>query len=202
MHEATANTQPMRKLTSRGQEDTDMPLNNEPQSRLFFALDCPAALRKTISQWRSSLDLRAGRPVPPANFHLTLLFLGAVNTSQIADICTIASNVKTPGKRLTVALDRLEVWRKSKVLALMSEDAPAELLRFSYALEQAMLPFGYGQEYKDFRPHLTLARDYLSPVPEAGTPPEFFLRADRFALYESHKGQYRMIAEWPLAQPS
>lgn len=197
---ATAFTRPMRKPTSGEQEDADMPMNNEPQSRLFFALGCPSALRKTISQWRSSLGLRTGRPVPTVNFHLTLLFLGAVNTARIADICTVASNVKTPGKRLTLALDRLEVWRKSKVLVLMPDAAPAELMRFAYALEQAMLPFVHNPEQQEFRPHLTLTRDYLSQVPETGSPPEFFLRADRFALYESHKGQYRMIAEWPLVE--
>jgi 2'-5' RNA ligase len=50
----------------------------------------------------------------------------------------------------------------------------------------------------DAYPHLTLARDYQPAVPEADSPPEFILIADRFALYESHKGQYRVVAEWPL----
>jgi 2'-5' RNA ligase len=75
-------------------------------------------------------------------------------------------------------------------------------MRLSYALEQAMLRFGHDQENKEFRPHLTLARDYQSPVPEAGSPPEFFLRSDRFGLYQSHKGQYTLIADWPLVQPA
>jgi 2'-5' RNA ligase len=75
------------------------------------------------------------------------------------------------------------------------------VMRLSYALEQAILPFGRDEEHKEFRPHLTLTRDYRYPVPEMSSPPEFFLRADRFALYESHKGQYRMIAEWPLTSP-
>jgi 2'-5' RNA ligase len=172
-----------------------MTSDNEPQSRLFFALGCPPALKKTISQWRTSLQLRTGRPVPTANFHLTLLFLGSVSTSRIAEICRAASTVKVPGKPLNVVLDRLDVWRTSKVLVLTPKDAPPELMRLSYALEQAMLPFGQEQEHPVFRPHLTLARDYRSSVPEACSPPEFFLRADRFALYASHKGQYRIIAQ-------
>ncbi|WP_460044552.1 RNA 2',3'-cyclic phosphodiesterase [Pseudomonas sp. S2_H01] len=175
-----------------------MTLINEPQSRLFFALTCSAPLRKAISQWRALLSLRAGRPVPAANFHLTLLFLGSVDQGQIAEICTTASKIKVPGKPLTLVLDRLEVWRKSKAMVLTPDDAPPELMRLSYALEQAMSRFGQDQEYKEFRPHLTLARDYQSAAPEAGNPPEFFLRADRFALYESYKGRYRVITEWPL----
>jgi 2'-5' RNA ligase len=179
-----------------------MTLINEPQSLLFFALTCSAPLRKAISQWRALLSLRAGRPVPAANFHLTLLFLGSVDQAQIAEICTTASKIKVPGKPLTLVLDRLEVWRKSKAIVLTPNDAPPELMRLSYVLEQAMLRFGQDQEHKEFLPHLTLVRDYQSPVPEAGIPPDFFLRADRFGLYQSHKGQYILIADWPLVQPT
>jgi len=175
-----------------------MALINEQQSRLFFALTCSPSLRKAISEWRASLSLRVGRPVPAANFHLTLLFLGSVDQAQIANICAAASIVKMPGKPLTVVLNRLEVWRKSKAMVLTPGDAPPEVMRLAYALEQAMLRFGQDQEHKEFRPHLTLARDYQSGVPEADNPPEFFLRADRFALYESYKGRYRVITEWPL----
>jgi len=170
----------------------------EPVKRLFFALGCPPEQRKAIAQWRSALQLRNGRPVPAENFHLTLLFLGAVGVAQIAEICVAVAKVRVPGVALRVALDRLDVWRRAGVLILAPEQAPPELLRLVYALEQAMLPFGFDEASKEFRPHLTLMRDYRAPVPESATPPEFFLRADRFALFESHKGRYRALAEWPL----
>jgi len=173
-------------------------LSHEPQSRLFFALGCPPALRKSISQWRTALSLRSGRPVPTANFHLTLLFLGSVDKAQIPQICAAAARIKVPGTPLTVVLDRLDAWRQSKALVLTPEDAPPQLLRLSYALEQAMLAFTSDQKHKEFRPHLTLTRDYQGSVPEAETSCEFVLRADRFTLYESHKGQYRVVAQWPL----
>jgi 2'-5' RNA ligase len=70
-----------------------------------------------------------------------------------------------------------------------------------YALEQAMLPFGLEEAPREYRPHLTLARQYRAPVPESATAPQFFLRADRFVLFESHKGRYRALAEWPLRGP-
>lgn len=171
---------------------------HEPSKRLFFALNCPLEQRKAIAQWRSALQLRSGRTVPAENFHLTLMFLGSVGVAQIADICTAAAKVRVPGVPLRVALDRVDSWRKAGVLVLASEQAPAELLRLVYALEQAMLPFGFEESSKEFRPHLTLMRDYRVPVPESATPPEFFLRADHFTLYESHKGRYRALAEWPL----
>ena len=172
--------------------------SREPFKRLFFALDCAPAQRKAIAQWRGALQLRSGRPVPVENFHLTLKFLGAVAVGQIADICTAVASVRTPDARLTVALDRLDVWRRAGVLVLAPEQAPPALLRLVYDLEQALLPFGLEDAPREFRPHLTLARDYRAPVPESTSLPEFFLRADRFTLFESHKGRYRALADWPL----
>lgn len=170
----------------------------EPVKRLFFALGCAPEQRKAIARWRGELRLRSGRPVPAENFHLTLLFLGAVDVAQIARLCEAAAKVRTPGVEVKVALDRLDVWRRAGALVLACEEPSAALLRLVYGLEQAMLPFGLEEVAKAFRPHLTLMRDYREPVPESATPPAFVLRADRFALYESHKGRYRALAEWPL----
>jgi len=177
---------------------TDEKHAQQPSKRLFFALDCPPAQRKAIAQWRGALGLRAGKPVPAANFHLTLLFLGAVPLAQISEVCEAASNVRTSGEVLKISLDRLQVWHRAGVLSLAPEQAPPSLVRLVYALEQAMLPFGFEEVTREYRPHLTLARDYRAAEPEATTPPAFFLRAERFALFESHKGQYRVLADWPL----
>ncbi len=166
--------------------------------RLFFALDCPPAQRKAIAQWRGELGLRTGKPVPTDNFHLTLLFLGAVPLAQINEVCEAAAQVRTPGEALKVSLDRLQVWHRAGVLSLAPEQAPQALLRLVYALEQAMLPFGFEEKTREFRPHLTLVRDYRVPEPESATAPEFFLRAERFALFESHKGRYRVLQDWSL----
>ncbi|WLH33498.1 RNA 2',3'-cyclic phosphodiesterase [Pseudomonas sp. FP2196] len=168
------------------------------EKRLFFALDCPPAQRKAIAQWRSELSLRAGKSVPADNFHLTLLFLGAVPLAQIGEVCEAAGKVHTPGEPLRISLDRLQVWHRAGVLSLAPEQAPQALLRLVYGLEQAMLPFGFEESSHEFRPHLTLARDFRAPEPESTTPPEFLLRAERFALFESHKGRYRIVQDWSL----
>ncbi|MGF6092899.1 RNA 2',3'-cyclic phosphodiesterase [Pseudomonas sp. 18173] len=175
--------------------------SREPFKRLFFALDCAPAQRREIAQWRSALQLRNGRPVPVENFHLTLKFLGAVGVAQIAGICDAVASIRTPGERLTVVLNRLDVWLRAGALILAPEQTPPALLRLVYALEQAMLPFGLEEAPREYRPHLTLARQYRAPVPESATAPQFFLRADRFTLFESHKGRYRALAQWPLIDP-
>lgn len=171
----------------------------EPSKRLFFALPCAPEQRRAISRWRSALELHSGRPVPAENFHLTLMFLGAVAVTQIPAICAAAERLQTPGEPLLVPLDRLDAWRKPGILLLAPEQEPLALRQFVYALQQALLPFGFVDTAREFRPHLTLLRDYREPVPEASSPPNFILRAEHFSLFESHKGHYRSLADWPLA---
>ena len=182
----------------------DLPLHpGEPLKRLFFALPCAPAQRKAIARWRNTLGRGAGRPVPAENFHVTMLFLGAVPVTLIPAICAAAASVRVPGRPLELTLDRLKAWRKANVLVLAPTEAPAMLGRFVYALQEALRPLGLANEYREYRPHLTLLRDWRSPEPEAAEAPEFHLRADHFVLYESHKGAYRALAQWPLkVQPA
>ncbi|MDD2058976.1 RNA 2',3'-cyclic phosphodiesterase [Pseudomonas sp. GD03860] len=172
--------------------------SGEPFKRLFFALECAPAQRRDIAHWRSALGSGLGRPVASANFHLTLMFLGAVSTAQLPAILAAAAQVKVPQKPLTVMLDRLEVWRPAKALVLMPTQPPAALRQLVYTLQQAMLPLGFADAPREYRPHLTLARDCHSPVPEAPVAANFTLRARHFTLLESRKGQYWPLAQWPL----
>lgn len=170
----------------------------EPLKRLFFALPCAYAQRRAIAQWRSALELSSGRPVPAENFHLTLMFLGSVTMTQIPGICAAAAGVRTSGEHLTVPLDRLDVWHRTGILFLAPAQPSLVLRQLVYALQQALLPLGFEDTPWEFRPHLTLMRNYRAPVPESSTPPNFHLSARHFALFESHKGRYRPLAEWPL----
>lgn len=182
----------------------DLPMHpGEPAKRLFFALPCAAGQRKAIARWRNALGRGAGRPVPAENFHVTMLFLGAVPVTLIPAICAAAASVKVPGRSLELTLDRLKAWPKANVLVLAPTEAPAALGRLVYALQEALRPLGLTDEYREYRPHLTLLRDWRAPEPEASVAPEFHLRADHFVLYESHKGAYRALAQWPLkVQPA
>lgn len=174
----------------------------EPFKRLFFALACPPEQRQAIARWRKALAIGNGRRVPAENFHLTLLFLGEVGLARLPSILAAADSVTPPGEVLRIALDRFEGWRRSGVLFLAPEQPPRALLRLAYDLQQAVQPLGLLPEHADYRPHLTLVRDYRAEVPEAPSAPEFMLRATHFTLFESRKGQYLPLREWPLAPGS
>lgn len=172
----------------------------EPFKRLFFALDCTEPQRRAIAQWRRDLGLRNGKPVPTENFHLTLLFLGNVETAQVSAICAAVDGLKLPTAPLRLVLDQLQSWPRSGVLVLAPQQTPPALRQLVYALQQALLPLGFIEQAREFRPHLTLSREFRGEVPEAGTAPEFFLAARHFTLLESRKGCYWPLGRWTLGQ--
>ncbi|MCO7514467.1 RNA 2',3'-cyclic phosphodiesterase [Pseudomonas guariconensis] len=169
-----------------------------PFKRLFFALPVSDAQRRAIAQWRRSLGLRSGRPVPAENFHLTLLFLGDVDAARLPALCAAVDNLTRPDAPLRLLLDRLQVWQRAGVLVLEPGETPPALRQLVYALQQAALPLGIAEQVREYRPHLTLSRDFRGQPPEAAAAPAFFLAVRHFTLYESRKGRYWPLAEWSL----
>jgi 2'-5' RNA ligase len=176
----------------------DSRLSGAPFKRLFFALPVTDAQQRAIAQWRRGLQLRSGKPVPSANFHLTLMFLGDVDAAQVPAICAAVDNLARPDAPLRLLLDQLKVWPRANVLVLEPQQAPAALRQLAYGLQQALLPMGVAEQAREYRPHLTLTRDFRGQAPEASVAPDFFIAARYFALYESRKGQYLPLAQWPL----
>ncbi len=169
-----------------------------PFKRLFFALPVNDAQRRALAQWRSGLALRSGKPVPADNFHVTLLFLGDVDAVQVPAICAAVDQLPLPAAMPRLLLDRLHVWQRASALVLEAQQTPFVLLQLVYGLQQAMLPLGLQAPSREYRPHLTLARDYRNCPPEATSAPEFYLAPEHFTLYESRKGAYWPLAQWPL----
>ncbi|WDM61181.1 RNA 2',3'-cyclic phosphodiesterase [Pseudomonas sp. NEEL19] len=180
----------------------DVRPSGSPFKRLFFALPVSDVQRRALAQFRRGLNLRSGKPVPAANFHVTLLFLGDVDAALVPAICATVDQLALPGRVPRLTLDRLQVWQRSSALVLEAQQVPAALMRLVYGLQQALLPFAGQADKRDYRPHLTLARDYRGDLPEAGSASAFFIGAPHFTLYESRKGAYWPLAQWPLAPSS
>jgi len=53
----------------------------------FLALELPATTAMQIADWRDRQFGPVGRPVPPANFHITLAFVGALSERALERLC-------------------------------------------------------------------------------------------------------------------
>jgi 2'-5' RNA ligase len=167
-------------------------------ARLFFAIWPDAPSRAALAALAAGAATRAGgRPVPAANLHLTLVFLGEVDTPRIGDLVAAAGGLPAPA--FTIVLDTIGGFRRSGVAWAGCREPAKELLGLQAGLDRRVREAGFHPDARPFAPHLTLARRVRAPV----TPrpiDAIAWRVSSFALVESGRTEsaYRTLAEWPL----
>lgn len=167
-------------------------------ARLFFALWPDAHARAALGARATEVARRCGgRPVPAANLHLTLVFLGEVEAARIGALGRAADAVT--GGAFDLALDRIGDFRRAGVAWAGCGRPSAEMLALQASLERRVREAGFATDGRAFAPHLTLARRVREPV-EPGDVEPVSWRVTAFALVESAHGEgaYRRLAEWPL----
>ena len=179
----------------------DSPDAAGPTVRAFFALVPDESIRAAFTGLARDVARRSrGRAVTGEHVHLTLAFLGDVPTSAIASLRAIGDRVPHTGAVLD--FDTLGAWRASGVAWTAPTVTPPELLALHAALGAALADAGIVLEARAFRPHVTLARRCVQPMPRTRTP-AIRWRVDRLCLVGSEllpQGPvYRDLATWPLA---
>ena len=171
-------------------------MNRADRKRLFFALNPDQGVRREVARLQNDCGAD-GRAVPPANFHVTLAFLGMQNTGVIPAVCDIASTLSF--EPCEVRLDRLGSFRRAGVLWLGASAVPEPLAAFQHDLVGALLEAGIGYDRKPWKLHLTLYRK-LRTMPPTMDSVEVRWRLQGFSLVESvsvNRGVvYHDIASW------
>ncbi|MGL6240264.1 RNA 2',3'-cyclic phosphodiesterase [Aeromonas dhakensis] len=166
-------------------------------AKLFFALPAEA-LAADIVAWRGQLPW-PGQPVPAANLHLTLAFLGEAD--QITTTQLMAAVERQHCPPLTIALNETGWFGRAKAAWIGPREWPNELTVLARALRRHGEKLGLGNGEQGYRPHVTLSRKASEP-PALLPAPDFVLRADRFCLYQSISTpdgvRYEPLACWPL----
>ena len=167
--------------------------------RLFFALWPSDALRAQMAAEVAPIVARGeGRAIPPQNLHITLAFLGGVASEKVAAVMAVAAEIESPPLRLSI--ERMEVWRDAGILCMTPATAP-ELAELVDRLRIKLLARQLEPDQKEFRPHVTLARDWRERHVDGSIGP-FEWRADEFVLVESAATRdgsaYRIVGRWPL----
>ncbi len=170
-----------------------------PSERLFFALQPEASVRAGLQGIAASLPEHRGRPVHPADRHITLVFLGEIGPEQRACAERAAAGVK--GRPFELSIDRLGYWPRPRILWAGCSQIPETLLALVQRLQQALLACGFRPETRPFAPHVTLARKaHKLAGGELDRPLVWPVRS--FVLMGSDLDapppRYRVLARWPL----
>ena len=168
--------------------------------RVFFALVPDAALRAALALLGRELARSiGGRAVPQHNVHLTLAFLGEVETARVPPLCAMLDTV--PQAAFSLTLDRVGEWPYAGVAWVAPSVVPTQLAALHARLTEALAAECYPVEARLFRPHVTLVRRRVRALAERATQPvEWDVR--RLSLVRSDAVQgavrYREEAGVPL----
>lgn len=157
--------------------------------RLFIGLEIPENVRQTLTLMRGGLP--GARWIDPENYHITLRFIGDIETGLAHEIVSMLGRVNR--RAFDVKVDGLLSFGGRKPRAIVATVAPSpSVLELQAELERLMQRVGLEPEGRKFTPHVTLARlresssrqvaDYLAARGFLRAPA---FRVERFILYSS-----------------
>tara|TARA_R110002073_G_scaffold11758_6_gene53002 strand:- start:9020 stop:9544 length:525 start_codon:yes stop_codon:yes gene_type:complete len=172
--------------------------------RVFFGLELAPSTSLQISDWRDRQLTCDGRPVPPANFHITLAFIGALDNAAMERLCLSVDGwqAQQRNQSATLQLDCTGYWHKQRVYWLGPQHWPESLTRLAQKLNTLGSAAGAKRDRNPFRPHITLFRGCSSAPPAPVQAPALSMHYAAFALFESRQGRqgvsYHVLEEWRL----
>ncbi|MBS3821772.1 MAG: RNA 2',3'-cyclic phosphodiesterase [Planctomycetes bacterium] len=134
--------------------------------RTFIAVDLDDAVRAELADVRERIEPfftpdAPARWVDPDNLHVTVKFLGDVDSRELRDVCQaaqrVAGSLEPFQVELVGATDLPQRMRDRMLLAEVLEPS-GRLAALAEACDGAMASLGFPREHRAFHPHVTLAR--------------------------------------------
>ncbi len=173
------------------------------RERLFLALWPEPAVRSALAGLARERLPQVGRAVSAANLHLTLVFLGTVETSARERLERACAEIAFAPFALT--LSRLGCWARAGVAWSAPEHVPDALSDLVDRLRSAAAGAGIAVEARPFRAHVTLARRVAASAARAAAlrteHPPVHWEAREFVLARSRTdargARYEVLRAWP-----
>lgn len=135
----------------------------QSQVRSFLAIELSEALKNEVYRFIESIQTKypAFRFVPPQNWHLTLHFLGQVETKRIEELSVKASRALekvTPFSIFLKGLGAFPNWNRPHTLWVGVGGDTQQLSALKKRLDQVLQEAHFQIEVRTYHPHITIAR--------------------------------------------
>lgn len=175
--------------------------------RLFIALDPPLEIKQALLQLPRAYS--GARWQIAAQMHITLVFIGDVDKSQVPELIETLTQITS--EPLTLSLKGVDYFgsnRYPRVLYAAIEKNPA-LDKLQKQVYKAVAAMDIELERKKYIPHVTLARLDRTPYESVGQflEAEALFKTDSFSVEQFHLysskqtragSEYRIEASFPL----
>ena len=174
------------------------------RSRLFFALWPDRGLRAGIEQAAALIppgDAATAVRVRPERYHLTLAFLGELDTRQIAAAMQAGDSVQVPA--FDLMLDQVGHFSTANVAWIGPGRLDPALAKLKAELDRELLHHCLPVSSEPFVPHVTCLRK-IREAPDA-PPPALRWSVTDFVLARSARDAsgkpagYKVLKRWPLS---
>lgn len=187
--------------------------------RTFVALPLSSTLKQELQALQTTLmrqcPPQSVRWVAPEGMHLTLFFLGEVETRRLPEIKNALEQVARAGLGCTCRVGGLGAFpnlRRPRVVWVGLEEATGTLRALQEAVNAALEGLGFTPEEREFKPHLTLGRvtkqatpaelEALGKVVARTATPTWQERITELVFYRSelkpNGAVYTPLARWTL----
>lgn len=165
--------------------------------RLFFALWPDDQTRQNCIQIMSMLPASQQQLVDVNNLHVTLVFMGGVDSSTEEALLRIGAEI--PVSDMSITFDQLNFWQKPKILCLTGHSQNNALPFLVEQLSSRVKQLPIKLDERPYQAHVTLARKAEKNVNIAFEPITW--RANTFCLVEScslpQGVRYQVLHTWP-----
>lgn len=191
-----------------------MPKNTPPKLlRCFVGIKFPLLnqidpLLKALGRSASDSNVKL-RITPPKSLHLTLKFLGTVDTAQESELSAALASVSAAHTEFKVDCNGVGFFKDSMWLGIQPNDALAYLVG---TLNESLATLGLPAETKSYIPHITVARFGGLAKPKLQKIAERFenkqwgeIKVNKFHLYRSETipegAMYYIMNKYALTSP-
>jgi len=134
------------------------------QIRAFIAVELPDAVRAALSAVQGRLGVRQHpyvKWVDPGGIHLTLKFLGNIDTEKVSPITEAIARAAQGVSPFHLELGGVGAFpspRRPNVIWVAVTGDVERLSSLQRGIDHSLVPLGFSPESRPFTPHLTLGR--------------------------------------------